>query len=164
MKSYYRIVTLFAVVFFLTAGNAFGKNNAMILQGIKSVRVNIASTLEKSGKRSQLQQDVELKLRLAGIKVDANSSQTLVVEVIVETLTPNSSSQVLGNYGTVKISLEEEVFLSRNPRISLTARTWEGNEMVVLHGPPDDFWKRCRDYVRDFTDGFINDYLSVNPK
>jgi len=134
------------------------------LQGIKSVRVKIALSSEEYGINSyQLQNDVELKLRLAGIKVDSNSSQTLSVVVAIMKIEPSASSKVIGCYGTVQITLEEEVHLSRNPGTSTIAPTWQ-SYIMYLHGGPDNFGKRCRDKVRDFTDAFINDYLSVNPK
>lgn len=165
MKANHRIVTLFAIVFSLIAGNALGQDRNEVLQGIKSVRVNISGILKESEKRSQLQTDVELKLRLAGIKVDPNSSQTLVVSVMIVPVMADQSSKVIGNYGTVQLSLADEVFLLRNPKIASIARTWQGS-YAYLHGPSDNdnFWERCRDSVRDFTDEFINDYLSVNSK
>jgi hypothetical protein len=134
------------------------------LEGIKSVKAGIVLSSEEYGISShQLLNDVELRLRLAGIKVDSNSSQTLLVVVTIMKIEPSASSSVIGRYGTVQIKLEEEVRLSRNPRISIMAPTWQ-SYLMYLHGPPDDFGKRCRDAVRDFTDVFINDYLSVNPK
>lgn len=132
------------------------------LQGIKAVRVRIVLSSEKYGVSSyQLQNDVEIKLRLAGIKVDPNSSQTLSIMITIMKIEPKASSNVIGRYGTVAINLEQEVHLARNPAISTIAPTWQ-SYVMYLHGGPDNFGKRCRDVVRDFTDSFINDYLSVN--
>ena len=146
----------------LLSQDAFCDNKT--LQGIKSVRVEIVLSSEEYGVSTyQLQNDVELKLRLAGIKVDSNSSQTLSVVVVIMKIEPSASSKVIGRYGTVQITLKQEVRLSRNLGISTIASTWQ-SYVMYLHGGPDDFGKRCRDAVRDFTDAFINDYLSANPK
>jgi len=142
--------------------DAFCDNNT--LRGIKSVNVVIDLSSEEDGVSSyQLKNDVELKLRLAGIKVDPKSSQLLLVKVFIMKIEADATSHAFGRYGTVQIQMHEEVILLRNPAISAIVPTW-GSHIYYLHGPPDTFGKRCRDAVRDFTDAFINDYLSVNPK
>lgn len=163
MKAKYRIVMLFAIALFLIVGDVFGDEN-VVLKGIKSVEVYISETNLTATQISQLQTDVELKLRLAGIKVDPRSSQRLIVEVDMTEITRKSSKEVVLNYAIVQVYLAERVLLlSRNQETSVLARTWQGSK-YTLHGPQDDFWKRCRDCVRDRTDEFINAYLSTNPK
>ncbi|MFH0754823.1 MAG: hypothetical protein V2A70_09675 [Candidatus Omnitrophota bacterium] len=162
MKVINRIVLLFAIVFFLTAGNTFGADKA-VLKGIKAVDVYVGGKELNATQKSQLQTDVELKLRLAGIKVDLDASQWLVVDISINEITGGDSKKVVLKYAHAEVYLSEWVLLlSRNQETSILAKTW--NRGFLMHGPPDDLWPYCRDRVRDLTDTFINDYLSVNQK
>jgi hypothetical protein len=134
------------------------------LRGVKGIKVTISLSNEDSGVTTyQLQNDVELRLRVAGIKVDSDTIATLLVTVVIMKIEPSPSSNVIGRYGTVQLSMKQPVRLSRDPTVSLTAATWESGVMY-LHGGADDFGRRCRDAVHDFTDAFVNNYLSVNER
>jgi hypothetical protein len=143
-----------------------------VLGGLQSVTV---ITNVRKGKNigyldiseSQVQTDVELKLRLAGIKVKPDSAATLSVMVLVDQLkSPPGIKVVAPPLGIVGIRLLEPVRLVRDPTTMLSAITWESSGVgnILQGGTLDDLGQRCRNAVRDLTDSFINDYLSVNPK
>jgi hypothetical protein len=144
--------------------SAFCDNMTNTLKGIKAVRVKILLEGETSTiSASQLQTDVELKLRLAGIKVDSNASETLIAAVNIIKIEPTETSPVRGLHGSVKITLSQEIRLERDPTLLSYGPTWTSNE-IYFHGGTDHAIKLCRDAVRDLTDEFINAYLSVNQK
>ena len=136
------------------------------LRGLKGICVVIESLspdIEKDGLRIEnIQTDVELKLRLAGIKVLTGE------ERIKEPGTPflyvnvSSSKSELGIYTfSINIQLRQLVFLARDLDTRIFACTWiKGTIGTIGANNVVDI----RDYVKDNVDNFINDYLSVNPK
>jgi hypothetical protein len=111
-----------------------------------------------------LQTDIELKLRLAGIKVDPTVSPNLTVLLLIFNLDRDSAEVVyLGRAAFVNLSLLQDVQLPRAPTIRTAAQTWNSG-FSQLWGPPETFADRCRAIVRDLVDEFIDAYLSVNPK
>jgi hypothetical protein len=139
------------------------------LKGIPSIRV-IVEDLDPDAERDgltkdQLQTDVELRLRRAGIMVTSapleSGGSYLYLNVNVNTKALHPSAPIL--YYAVNIHLEfhQAVSLRRNPGILIFASTWSvGGVMVVgiqrLRGVRDD--------VADLVDKFINVYLEQNPK
>jgi hypothetical protein len=155
-------ITLSLIMSALIHNNGYCSTEALI--GIKSVKVNISLNNNSIDLNDvQLKNDVELKLRLLGIKIDPNSSQTLSVKIFIMKIDPTLNTPVYGRYGTIELTMEEEVILLRNKKIVIEAPTWRSG-IYYLHGPVDDFGQRCRSKVSDLTDEFINEYLSMNPK
>ena len=134
------------------------------LQGIKGVRVVVESIkpeIEKDGLTiTQIQTDVELKLRLAGLNVllykelsKAPESPTLYVYPHVI-----KSSYNIYIYN-IELALFQNVYLERDSKISTTAPTWSAGYLGITSEL--DY---IRSKIKDKVDSFINAYLSVNPK
>lgn len=134
------------------------------LQGIKSVSVRVILSGEKDGVSGyQLRNDVELRLRRAGIEVDPNSPYALVASVAIMDMYRNAATNIIGRYGIVALTMEQEVRPKRNPRLPISAPAWQ-SYVKYLQAGPNGLGNRCRNVVLDFTDKFIKDYLSANSK
>ena len=112
----------------------------------------------------QLQTDIELKLRLAGITV-GNAERARINEeeagLQVHLLALKDTSGVYA----IALSLEiyQGVRLYRNPSIIESARTWSARAEVGTVGS-QNLASFVREGLRDMTDQFINAYLAANPK
>jgi hypothetical protein len=75
--------------------------------------------------KESIQTDVELKLRLAGIRVLPNPEPPGFALVFVRaTVSPS------GVAATVKVSLKQLVRMVRNPAIATLATTWDESETI----------------------------------
>lgn len=104
-----------------------------------------------------IQTDVELKLRLAGIRVVTEQaivalpgSPYLYVRV---TLTDTAEA------ASVEVELDQDVRLERDGQHVNGVGTWRKG--IVLSNPSA---QGVRNEVKDFVDRFLNDWLSVNTK
>jgi hypothetical protein len=125
------------------------------LVGLSSVAVVIedlrAAATEVGLTEEAIRTDVELKLRLAGMRIDPAASEYLYVNVNVVTF---------GRAAGIEVELDQPVKLARNPSsMSLSAATWSIGS--VLTTPTA---QAIRDRVKDQVDMFLNAWLSVNPK
>lgn len=142
------------------------KDELESLKGLKGVYVLVESIpseiIEEKLTKEQIQTDVELKLRLAGIKVVPREERfstpgwpTLYINV----------NAILRKEGLVvyniHIQLEQSVYLKRATKTEITATTWS-NGSIGFVGLGK--MREIRDSIKDMVDIFINDYLSVNPK
>ena len=99
-----------------------------------------------------LRTDVEIKLRIAGIKVSDESAPFLYVNVNIA---------YVGNeiyFLTINIEFHQPVYLRRNS-FATFGSTWSSEGFGPAH-QSDGVRKKLEDYM----DIFINAYLSVNPK
>jgi hypothetical protein len=110
---------------------------------------------------SQIQTDVEQRLRMAGIKVltmeemlKAPGMPTLYVDV--KTLKKQESYSY-----SVQVILQQNVRLERDPTNLFIAPTWRIGAVGFVGATKIN---QIGDGVRDEVDRFINAYLSVNPK
>jgi len=130
------------------------------LKGIKAVGV-IVEELRKevpSGlTKRQLQTDVELRLRKAGITViSSNQEAAPYLYVRVNSIQlPNSIQYVYA----VGVELNQTVKLARDMTKTSVATTWDKGGTGCTSRPGG-----IRDGVADYVDQFITAYLSVNPK
>ena len=133
------------------------------LKGLRDVHVVVEEFTdhEKAAgfDKRTLQTDVELKLRLAGIKVltkaewrDAQEGSYLYLNVNALHKKPDDWSAF-----TVLLRFTQLVRLERNG-VLLTAPTWSTGK--VSYGDVSF----ARDIAKDLADKFINAWLSVNPK
>lgn len=156
-------VFMIALTVFVSPVLAFGDESLRGLQG-----VNVVIELDKcEGTRlteDQLQTDVELKLRMAGIKVltEAESlktpgNPTLVVNV-------NCYKLQLHNIYCLclQIRVLQSAYLTRNPSIFSRSATWE--DAILGWTVASRLSRYGRDAVIESMDRFIDAYLSVNPK
>jgi hypothetical protein len=134
------------------------------LKGVKGVQVVVESIkpeIEKDGlTTTQVQTDVELKLRLAGLNVlpykeilETPGSPTLYVYPHVL-----KSSYNFYIYN-IELALFQNVYLERDNKFSTTSPTWSVGYLGITSEL--DY---IRSKIKDQVDGFINAYLSVNPK
>ena len=172
MKSCQRISFILGIVVVLTLVDSyvFALDNEVTrstLRGIKGVYVIVDSLtpeIEKSGLIVDLlKTDVELKLRLAGIKVLSNEEFHAGPAGIIPILgvTPTIMKSTTIYIYNIGIMLNQGVILLRQQedlKVSI-AITWSHG----LTGFTSNLHS-IRDRVKDLVDIFINAYLSVNPK
>lgn len=169
-------VSLFFIYSSAFAGD--GEKDRLSVKGIKGIYVHVifGSGAVKGFKNRGLKEetiktDVELKLRMAGIKVvsrdDLNKipgRPQLVVcyaEITVATKGSDVEDEMIA-YG-LTISFLQDVSLSRNTEYYPSAETW-GLNWVGQTTMGDKGANYIREVIKDYTDNFINAYLSVNPK
>jgi hypothetical protein len=169
------------VLFLLISSCAYAQqseNSIRSLRGLKGVWVLVeflATDIEAVGlSKDNIQTDVELKLRLAGIKVLTKEewliepgSPRLYIRVgyirVGSTMVPLpiQKDDTLYAY-SIEVELHQNVFLERDPKIYKDGATTWGNGSVGVVG--EEKILSIRDHIKDNVDEFINDYLSVNPK
>ncbi|MFC1692113.1 hypothetical protein ACFL1R_01245 [Candidatus Latescibacterota bacterium] len=140
------------------------KNVLKDLKGVEVLVEDLKPDIEKDGlSKSSIQTDVELKLRMAGIKVLTEE------EWLKEPGTPylyvsvNSFKKEEEVSYSINIALElnETVCLVRDLTMSCNAVTWSTSYIGKVGKLKVN---EIRDGVKDRVDIFINDYLAVNPK
>lgn len=138
------------------------------LRGINGVHVYVASLdpeVRKGGLTDyQIQVDIELKLRTAGIKVLSEKEWLteeghpyLWVALAIKRL---ETSSFYVCYMTIEF--RQDIFLTRNPGIAGISTTWEKG--ALCWGPMASEGEYIRKILKEQADIFINAYLSVNPK
>ena len=174
MTNYQRIALIlgFVMVFTLAKWGPFvfahdDEFNRPTLRGLKGVYVlveQLRPEIERGGlSKNQIQTDVELKLRMAGIKVlskeesfDAPGRPWLYVNVNA------FKAEDIGAYVYhVLVELNQDVYLARRPPdfTKYKTSTWSVSYLGIKSKLGD-----IRASVKDLVDMFINAYLSVNPK
>ena len=110
----------------------------------------------------QLKTDVELKLRLAGVKVST----------IKEWLTSKDNARLYVNIATigneyttswgVRLHLYQTVSLERPPHEKISASTWISAS--IGRCGKSELKESAIDSLKTLTDRFLNDYFTANPK
>jgi hypothetical protein len=147
----------------LTAA-AFVTGQKGTLRGLKGVEVVIAlpgSESERGGlTASQLQTDVELRLRNAGILVLTKEERTSTPGSPYLYVNAHVRGTRFGVYMfTITVQLTQKAILKRNPSAEASVTTWEGRSSMGSARDSQDIRIRVGNRV----DEFINDYLSENP-
>lgn len=135
------------------------------LQGVNVIIESLSSEAEQAGlNRTAIQTDVELKLRLAGIKVLSEEESLkqrgypyLYVNAIVGL---GKNTPGLAFYA-IRCALKQDVTLTRDDSISTIATTWDTGASGLVGASN---LQNIRGGIKDLVDEFINAYLSVNPK
>lgn len=147
---------------------AFAADNQLTretLRGLEGVRVALEPLkwiIEQRGlTTAQLQNDTELKLRLAGIKVTPSEESPVIpgkplLYVNAKVIKQGSKERYILH---VRVELSQGVALVRAPKVRSSAATWS----VSVTGISPKL-SPVRDQVKELVDLFINAYLSVNPK
>ena len=162
-----RLALLPVVLLFLLPGLTYAQVllslDAGVLKDVGSIDVIVEylpDDFESFGLHgSDIQRDVELKLRLAGITIDDDESGYLYVNV--SGVCPSDA----GACGvTIEVLYREPVLVMRgNKNIKvMDATTWFALQSVGMVG--DSKLQSIRDIVKDRVDVFINAYLTANPK
>jgi hypothetical protein len=130
------------------------------LKGITAIKVFVEG-VDPADKprgltRGQLQTDVELRLRNAGIAVSADATEYLYVNV--NTL---QSRQRLTSFSVV-VMVQQSAYLVRDSSIAAPAAItwWKGTDGITVAGNLSG----VRDAVGDLVDQFISAYRKQNPK
>jgi hypothetical protein len=125
--------------------------------------LNAAAT-ETGLTREDLQTDVELRLRQAGVKVVDSSNPPGRLYVSVHMMRPHyaNGSPTNGISMLLELELHQGVALLRDPSSVLLAPTWSVSMMAS--SSPGDVRTFCRNDVKDLVDKFLNAYLEQNPK
>ena len=138
------------------------------LRGIKSVFVEVAPIdpeIENAGlTERQIQTDVELKLRIAGLNVSAlgkrNTATMLYVDPNIRKHHELSSSLQADVYiFSIDLEVQQGGFLYRAKKLTV-ATTWSTGVLGVTVHRLDVI----RSAIKDRVDVFLNAWLSVNPK
>jgi hypothetical protein len=130
------------------------------LRGLSGVVV-LVEDLDDDAKRTgltedQIQTDVELKLRLAGIEVLSTARPFPHLYVRMSVL-------LIGGFYPCNIIVEllQTARLERKYTTRVFAPTWSAEGLVAASNEPA---LAIRRYLGDYIDRFINAYLDVNPK
>jgi len=169
MKTYSRIGFILILVMLLTSSSfAFAEyytDQKETLRGLTGVFVlieNLDPEIEKDGlTRSQIRTDVELKLRLAGIKVLSKEERLKSPGMPYLYVHTNifKMEDIIGYVYSISVLLTQTVLLERDMKNSSFADTWK----TAYVGITSDL-ENIRMKIKGRVDKFINDYLAVNPK
>jgi hypothetical protein len=134
------------------------------LRGVKALDVVIEPINENAQGLTQddLQTDVELRCRQAGLKVEKVTAPFLYVNVGIQEVRHPDRPSANEYTASVVLNFEQVVFLERDKTVRMAATTWSVMEMVT--GPSRDLRSFCRDAVRHLVDKFLNAFLEQNPK
>jgi hypothetical protein len=128
------------------------------LRGINGVSVLVegldADAVRDGLTRDQIQTDVELRLRKAGINVVTEGSPRLYIDA---NLLKDTNVYIYD----CSVALEQFVTVETNG-VSAIAPTWSG--AITGRVGSSKMPRAIRDEVGDLVDKFVNAYLSVNPK
>jgi len=121
--------------------------------------------------RTEIETQVELALRKAGIKVYyGDIAVQLFVYVEAHKMmfpTSDAGSQALYAF-KVSTELHQQVILSRDPKIRTKVKTWPATPFVVGRGIEfaslETLGQCIKQDVAKLMDVFCNDYLAANPK
>lgn len=132
------------------------------LVGLTRISVLLENVDEDAQQRGlsahQIQTDVELRLRQAGIPVADTSEQgNPYLYVNVQTLRLERGAYVWH----LEVQLLQRVALDRNPSNTLLAPTWGSSKLGIIGA---DKLSQLRDDIRDMVDEFINAFLAANAK
>lgn len=163
---------IFILIISLFIHPLIGYSQREPLKGIQGIYVSIEQlhpdAKELGITRESLKTEVELKLRLAGIRID-NSREELLK--LATTATPylyvnlNIKNSTVGGVNiytyNISISLIDKVYIARNSMYIL-ATTWSRGVLGI--STKDNGLRHIREGLKKLLDRFLNDYLAVNPK
>ena len=108
----------------------------------------------------QIQTLVELRLRMAGIRVVTVSDYLPYLYVNLHVIKRHTGMNV--DFFTVNLDIMQGVRLDRDPSVFCTASTWQhgmsgwaGSQMII---------DSIREGINSQVDEFLNDFLAENPK
>lgn len=158
------VIALFTLVQ-IAISQAWGEKES--LKGLEGVGVLVEDMQENAMRvglnRTQIITDVELRLRMAGIKVLTREERyaqpgSPYLYVQVNSIYLESIEHLAY---TVRVLLDQDVSLTHN-NTQFRGATWKEGMIGNVH--KYDAKEVVRDAVKDLIDKFINDYLAVNPK
>ena len=164
MKHCKRICSALVIVVALIFMASVVYADSETLRGLKGINVlveGLGPETESTGlTEQQIQTDVELKFRMAGIKVLTGEER--FTELGSPYLYVNLTAMKLRSRSytySIYISLNQEALIVRNNVKDYSATTWNRRGMGTANSSTT-----IRNHIKDLVDEFINAYLSVNPK
>jgi hypothetical protein len=166
-----RVVSL-ALILLITAGAATAADSDLqreTLRGLKGVQVlveGLSPELKDANlDATMVQNDVELKLRQAGIGVLTKTESSATPGMPTLCIRAEAWRPLTGDYVYhVTVELQQMARLEREPKIMVNgAGTWSSRGTIGTSGMAM-LPTSIRDTVADKVDEFIKAYLSVNPK
>jgi hypothetical protein len=155
---------------FSASGMAFDtEEHRATLKGLTGVyayvKISGADVEEMRLTQDLLQTDVELRLRMAGIKVlTLEEYRTTGAPLLWIGLSGSKAKSGVFVFA-IEVQLLQDVFLGRNPTIRVNAATWSISGVGISGGMDDTEVKRSvREELSNQVDTFINAYLAANPK
>lgn len=136
------------------------------LVGIRELKVVVLGINEGVTGTGLTEEDirtiVELKLRLAGIKIsDSNLVPGLVV--ILSAINVEVSENNPHLVYSFELSIHQDSILIRDPSILvINGKTWDTGTTGIT--PKEDFKQKIKSTLNDLMDSFLNDYLKANPR
>ncbi len=162
---------LLPILFSLTISDvslaALGRKSLKGLGGVSVVIDDLDSDAQEAGlTKSQLQTDVELRMRKSSVQVANNSHGYLYVVVSMLKIRTSESKTRIGMGYTcfVQLSFIQQVVLLRDSSIAVAASTWRSGGYQGIVPAMDDATRAVREALGNLVDEFINDYLAENPK
>ena len=167
-----------AVVLFNHVVPANGQTSgAKSLRGLTSVAVKSIVELDCAGfiDSKALQTDIEVRLRVAGLKIDTGNWAGLgpmngSLQAHVACVPVTVSGLTVGVAANTKVEFTQSVVLVRLPLLEVDAAdkeilavTW-GHIGTILLCKGDTCSNTIRRTVSDGIDAFINDFLKINPQ
>jgi hypothetical protein len=157
---------IICVLFAGLATAAEGKLGRETLRGITSIEVVVESpdseAIRDGLTKDQIQTDVELRLRKAGVRVigsdDPEATKAPFLAISANLLKGRS---IDGYAYSCQVALFQGVMVLSNSTATL-ASTWS-IEMTGIAGT-NNMVMAVRNSIGDLVDKFLNAYLSVNPK
>ncbi len=171
MNIYQRIALILGVVivFTLIKWDVFvfadeNKMSPVALRDLPGVYLAIDERIEEGSlTKEQIQTDIELKLRMAGIKVLSHEEFLKAAGRPFLYINTHIIKHETGKFYIfyTQVELYQGVYLVRKPKVeTIGVVTWSTRHVLGLTYNLDDIRARVKDQV----DSFINAYLSVNPK
>ncbi len=141
------------------------------LKGITDVSVQVADLTADDRQyglsRDQLETDLELKLRLAGIRVvsgDTATAGSFHLRAHLWPITTENTGRLIAVMTWWRLEFRQSVHLARRPEVVIPqVATWSDSQVWYSSSrlfTPD----KIRKAIRDATDKFINLYLEANPR
>ena len=171
MKMKMWLMVLIAILLSIPLESLFainGKSNLATLRGLKGVGVlveNLLPEVEKEGViKNQLQIEIELKLRTAGIKVLTKEEclMTPGEPYLYININVNTAKTGCDLYPyTIDALLIQKVSLLRNPEQTTYAVTWSTGGIGSID---KQILSQLRENVEELVEVFIKAFLSENPK
>ena|SRR5690242_12475833 len=152
-------------------GQGDNEDSRQTLAGLGGVYVVVGPMQEdaeqKGLRQTQLQTDVELKLRQAGVNVltkEGVGRTPGLPYLYVNVHTLRLENHLSGLYAfAVSVELVQTVYLGRSPSVFTLGRTWNATGAFGTVGA-DHLGEYVRKDVSDEADAFVNAYLAANPK
>ena len=162
-----RILSIALLLVWVTAG--YGDELEIeTLRGLEGIGVIVENLREDAGRErlttTQVQTDVKLRLRKAGIRVltEEQRLKTPGRPYLYVNVNARKVEQMDHYVYSIRVALRQIVSLERDPSITTVGETWDQGYLGIT--TTDEMPKDIRDDVGDFVDMmFINDYLTANP-